>query len=225
MSAAKTARAVGNAAITAAAIIATVIAALMFVPGLLGLDRYVITGGSMSGTFERGALVFERQVPVSDLRVGDIITYLPPSDSGLTELVTHRIVSIEPAAEADGGLIFRTQGDANESVDPWTFSLALDVQPRVEGWLPEVGWVFIALAEPGVRILAIGVPAAIIALLSLRDLVAALRRRTDDVAQPADEVAQPADELSQREDSAIGAVQVPAAYADAPSSRTPVLTP
>ena len=106
MSAVETARAAGNAAITAAAIIATVIAALMFVPGLLGLDRYVITGGSMSGTFERGALVFERQVPVSDLRVGDIITYLPPSESGLTELVTHRIVSIEPGltANADAGL-------------------------------------------------------------------------------------------------------------------------
>src|SRR5690349_1488914 len=191
MSAAKKAKTVGNAAITAAAIVATVIAALMVVPGLLGLDRYVITGGSMSGTFERGALVFERQVPVSDLRVGDIITYLPPSDSGLTELVTHRIVSIEPATALSDGPIFRTQGDANGSADPWTFSLALDVQPRVEGWLPQVGWIFIALAEPGLRILAIGVPAAVIGLLSLRDLLRALRRRQVD--PPRAEDAQVAD--------------------------------
>jgi signal peptidase I len=188
MSAAKTARSAGSAAITVAAVIATVIAALMFVPGLLGLDRYVITGGSMSGTFDRGALLFERQVPVSDLRVGDIITYMPPSDSGLTELVTHRIVAIEPGDAATGGPVFRTQGDANESADPWTFTLALDVQPRVEGWLPQVGWVFIALAEPSVRIIAIGVPAAIIALLSLRDLVRAIRRRDEAVIQPANEI-------------------------------------
>ena len=53
MSAARMLKALGTAAITTAAIIATVIAALMLVPGLMGLDRYVITGGSMSGTFER----------------------------------------------------------------------------------------------------------------------------------------------------------------------------
>lgn len=176
MSAARTARAVGNAAITAAAVIATVIAALMFVPGLLGLDRYVITGGSMSGTFERGSLVFERQVPVDELRVGDIITYLPPADSGLSELVTHRILAIEIIPEQGPARVFRTQGDANATADPWTFTLADTVQPRVEGWVPAVGWIFIALAEPGIRMLAIGVPAAIIALLCLRDLVRATGR-------------------------------------------------
>lgn len=180
MSAVKTFKAVGNAGITAAAVLATVIAALMFVPGLIGLDRYVITGGSMSGTFERGALVFERQVPVSDLRVGDIITYLPPADSGLDELVTHRIVSIEPGQDPAAGLTFRTQGDANADIDPWTFTLQSAVQPRVEGWLPEVGWIFIALSMPAVRMAAIGIPAAIIALLFLRDLLGAVRRRSPD---------------------------------------------
>jgi signal peptidase len=177
MSAATKAKTLGNVGITVAAILALGVAALMFVPGVLGFDRYVITGGSMSGTFERGALVFERQVPVSDLRVGDVITYLPPADSGVTELVTHRISSIEPSPDAVGALMFQTKGDANANVDPWTFTLADTVQPRVEGWVPEVGWIFIALAEPLIRMLAIGVPAAIIAALSLFDLVRATRRR------------------------------------------------
>ena len=97
MSVVTKAKTLGNVGITVAAILALGVAALMFVPGVLGFDRYVITGGSMSGTFERGALVFERQVPVADLRVGDVITYLPPADSGVTELVTHRISSIEPS--------------------------------------------------------------------------------------------------------------------------------
>jgi signal peptidase I len=177
MSAGKTIKLAGNAVITVAAIIATAVAALMLLPGVLGLDRYVITGGSMSGTFERGALVFERQVPVSELRVGDVITYLPPAESGLAELVTHRIISIEPSADGATSPTFQTQGDANESADPWTFQLAESVQPRVEGWLPEVGWIFIALAAPGVRMLVIGAPAAIIALLCLRDLVRGLTAR------------------------------------------------
>lgn len=175
MNAAKLAKRTGDAVVTVAAVIATAVAALMLLPGVLGLDRYVITGGSMSGTFERGSLVFERQVPVSELEVGDVITYLPPAESGVAELVTHRIVSIEPVAPGSDELVFQTKGDANEAADPWTFQLADSVQPRVEGWIPEVGWVFIALAQPGLRMAAIGVPSALIALFCLRDLVLAVK--------------------------------------------------
>lgn len=175
MSATKIVKRTGNAVITVAAVIATAVAALMLLPGVLGLDRYVITGGSMSGTFERGTLVFERQVPVSDLEVGDVITYLPPAQSGVTELVTHRIISIEPAAPGSDQLVFQTKGDANEAADPWTFQLSQPVQPRVEGWLPEVGWIFIALTLPLVRMLVIGLPAAVVALYFLRDLGRAMK--------------------------------------------------
>lgn len=175
MSATRAARRIGSIVITIASVFGMVLVSLMLVPALLGFDRYVITGASMSGTFERGALVFEREVPVADLRVGDIITYLPPKDSGLTELVTHRILSITEDASADGGLLFRTKGDANASADPWTFTLAADTQPRVEGWVPMLGWVFIGLSMPFVRMLAIGIPSAMIAILFLRDFVRALR--------------------------------------------------
>jgi len=181
MSASKTLKAVGNTAVIIAAVVACVIAALMFVPGLLGYDRYVITGGSMSGTFERGSLVFERQVPVEDLNVGDVITYLPPAESGISELVTHRVISITPNPDVSGGLVFKTKGDANASADPWTFTLADTVQPRVLGWIPLVGWIFIALSAPGIRMLAIGIPAAVIALLFLLDFVRGLRRRDEEV--------------------------------------------
>lgn len=176
MSAMKTARTIGSTLAAIAAVVITGIAALMLVPGVLGLDRYVITGGSMSGTFERGALVFEQQVPVDELRVGDVITYLPPENPGVTELVTHRIVSIAEPVQAGGPRVLKTQGDANDSADPWDFTLAGSVQPRVEGWIPDVGWVFIALTDPIVRMLAIGVPAAAIALLFLRDLLRETRR-------------------------------------------------
>jgi len=157
-------------------ILAAGAAALMLVPGLLGLERYVITGGSMSGTFERGALVFEEQVAVDSLAVGDVITYLPPANSGVHELVTHRIVSITENPRVAGQRVLRTQGDANDSVDPWTFTLQSSLQPRVVGWVPAVGWIFIALSIPGIRMLIIGLPAAIIALLFLRDLVTGIRR-------------------------------------------------
>ena len=154
------------------AVIALLLAAAFLVPGLLGFERYVITGESMSGTFERGSLAIAEPVPVEDLAVGDVITYLPPSDSGLSELVTHRIVEID---DSWGAPVFQTQGDANASVDPWLFQLDDPLQARVEFTVPGLGWVFIALADRGTRMVIIGVPAAIIGVLCLRDLIRAWR--------------------------------------------------
>ena len=77
------------------------IAGLMVVPAALGLHRYVILTGSMTGTYDPGSIVFDKQVPTSSLEIGDAITYAPPPGmSPNHELVTHRIVKISPVAEA-----------------------------------------------------------------------------------------------------------------------------
>lgn len=166
-------------------LVVTLGCAAYIVPGLLGYERYVITGGSMSGSIERGSVAFEKPVPVEDLAVGDVITYLPPPDSGVDTLVTHRITAIEPGES--GSTVFSTQGDANPDPDPWTFSLAEGTQPVVEHTAPLVGYAFVALADPQVRMLVVGAPAAVVALLALRDLVAALlptRARRPEVPTP-----------------------------------------
>lgn len=142
-------------------------------PGVLGYERYVITGGSMSGTFEKGSLVLERSVPVGQLHVGDVITYLPPASSGVTTLVTHRIVEI--GASPTGQRVLRTKGDANADVDPWHFSLTAPTQPVVQVAVPRVGWALIALADRQLRMVIVGVPAALVALYSLAQLAFALR--------------------------------------------------
>lgn len=151
----------------------TLASAAYIAPGFFGYERYVITGGSMSGTFEKGSLAFEKQVAVADLTVGDVITYLPPPDSGVSTLVTHRITAIEPGKS--GERVFTTQGDANPHPDPWEFSLTSSTQPVVVQTVPFLGHVFIALANPQVRMLVIGIPAALIALMALKDLVIAVR--------------------------------------------------
>ena len=48
---------------------------LALLPVGLGLERYVITGDSMAPAIDRGSVVLERDVPVSDLRVGDVVTF------------------------------------------------------------------------------------------------------------------------------------------------------
>ena len=150
---------------------ALVLGALMLAPPLLGYERYVITGDSMSGTIGRGSIVYAKAVPVDDLGVGDVITYEPPARKGTDPFlapdgkVTHRIVWI--GRGADGGRAFRTKGDANATADPWRFELRRPTQARVEAHIPLVGYALAALAIRSVRIVLIGIPAALVAVALL----------------------------------------------------------
>ena len=92
-------------------------------PALMGWERYVIVSGSMTGTYDRGSLVFDEVVPTKSLKVGDVITYKPPPKAGPKGLVTHRIVKIFKDPKT-GDRVYRTKGDANPAADPWRFFLA-----------------------------------------------------------------------------------------------------
>jgi signal peptidase len=166
-------------------LVTVLLASLGFVlPSLFGFQRYVVMGGSMTGTYNIGSIVFEKQVPVSRLNVGDIITYLPPADSGVPNLVTHRIRSIDSDPKT-GARIFRTKGDNNPQRDPWTFQLTHQTQPRVSFGVPYAGFLFIALADRHTRMLVIGIPAGLIALFSLVEMARSVRTK-DPQDAPAD---------------------------------------
>ena len=135
-------------------------AAVMLVPAALGFDRYVITGGSMTGAIDRGSIVFAKAVPVSELRVGDVITYTPPAGSGPEGLVTHRIVW--RGRDRQGAPSFRTKGDHNRAADPWRFTLRQPEQARAVFHIPYAGYVLAALGERRLRMLLIGLPALLI---------------------------------------------------------------
>jgi signal peptidase I len=137
--------------------------ALLIAPGLMGWERYVIVSGSMTGTYDRGSLVFDEVVPTKSLKVGDVITYQPPPGAGPKGLVTHRIIKIGHDRKT-GEAYYRTKGDANAAKDPWTFVLSDDEQARVVASVPRVGFVLAALAERQVRMLTVGLPALLIAL-------------------------------------------------------------
>ena len=141
------------------------LAALLLLPAALGYQRYVIVSGSMTGTYDRGSLVYDEEVPVSQLRVGDVITYAPPAGASPEKLVTHRIFAI--GRNADGERSFRTKGDANATPDPWRFTLDKPTQAKVAFSVPYVGYPLAALSIPSVRMLAIGLPALVVALLIL----------------------------------------------------------
>ena len=142
--------------------------ALLVLPAALGWQRYVIVSGSMTGTYDRGSLVLDEVVPVSELREGDVITYRPPAGSGPAGLVTHRIAEI--TTDKLGQRTFRTKGDANDAADPWTFHLPKGEQARVRMGVPHVGFALAALGKRDLRMLIVGLPAGLIALCSLAGL-------------------------------------------------------
>jgi len=158
-------RRLGRWIVTLLCLGALTLAVLMFVPTLLGMQRYVITGGSMTGSIPKGSVIYSRLAPVEQLRVGDVITFRPP---GYTTPVTHRIIAIDPGA--DGRLAFSTKGDFNEAADPWKMNLVGPRQARYVFHIPYVGYLLAGLAIRQVRMVLIGLPALLIAISLLWSL-------------------------------------------------------
>jgi len=148
---------------------------LIVIPVLFGYERYVITGGSMEPTIHKGAVAFDEVVPVTELRAGDVITFVPPESSSP---VTHRINGV--AAGDQGRPVFTTQGDANEYADPWEVSLPGPSQARYSFQIPYLGYLLAALTLRPVRLLVLAGPALVIGvslLLSVwREAMAEVRR-------------------------------------------------
>lgn len=126
---------------------------LALVPTMFGLQRYVVANESMDGGISRGSVVLERRVPISDLEVGDVITYDPPPAAGVDGLVTHRVVWID-------GTHLQTQGDAHNTPDPWLVPLEEPVMSRVVVAIPYVGLPFVAPIGESVWLLVMVVPGA-----------------------------------------------------------------
>jgi signal peptidase I len=157
-----TRRRAGRIATGAAFVIALAAAMLVLVPALIGWQRYAIVSGSMTGTYDKGSLVLDEVVPVSELRVGDVITYMPPRGD---HLITHRISWI--GRDAGSARVFRTKGDANPVADGWTFRLDRETQARVRVGIPYAGYALAALGRRDVRMVLIALPALLIAGFSL----------------------------------------------------------
>ena len=129
---------------TAVSVLCVAVAALVvlgiLLPAVLGLQRYVITGGSMTGTIDKGSVVYARLTPVGQLKVGDIITFVPP---GYPSPDTHRIISITPGK--GGQRVFRTKGDFNKIADPWQITFPQPMQARYFYHIPYVGYLLALL--------------------------------------------------------------------------------
>ncbi|WP_183092320.1 signal peptidase I [Nocardioides stalactiti] len=130
----------------------SVLLAAVVVPRLVGATTYDVQTGSMRPGLPPGTLVVVRPVEPEQIGIGTVVTY--QLVSGEPTVVTHRVVEVG-VNHVTGDRLFRTQGDANDAVDP---GLVRPVQVRGEVWyaVPYVGRLNDLFAgRPGLPLLAV----------------------------------------------------------------------
>ncbi|MGJ3192931.1 signal peptidase I [Paenarthrobacter sp. FR1] len=141
-----------------------VLGALVFLflaigPRVLGYQTSTMLTGSMAPMINPGDVVVTVPTSITDIKVGDVITYHIPVEDQRVE--THRITEI--TATADGGVAVQTKGDANNGIDPWIATLQGETVDKQVATIPYVGNAIRALREPVVmNILMYGAPAILV---------------------------------------------------------------
>lgn len=90
-----------------------VLAIAVLLPRVAGATPYAIMTGSMQPTLPAGTLAVVKPADPDTIGVGTVITY--QLESGRPTVVTHRVVA--QGVNHQGELLFRTQGDANDTPD------------------------------------------------------------------------------------------------------------
>ena len=123
-------------------------------------NAYVVLTGSMLPEIDPKDVVVTKKVDGKDLKVGDIITFIP-SDSRISNIiVTHRILNKYYDATTNK-YTYQTKGDANNTPD---FTLAEDqnIIGKVIFKIPKVGYVQDLLATRGGLIIIVLIPSLIV---------------------------------------------------------------
>lgn len=138
------ARWAGRAAI---AIAVTVFALLAIGPQTGRYRTLTVLTASMQPTFPAGSVVLSVPIPIEEVSVGDVITYSIPVDDH--RVVTHRVVEVLRPG------VVRTQGDANNTVDPWVAELKGQTAWKAQARVPGLGYALEALSGEAARMASV----------------------------------------------------------------------
>lgn len=130
------------------------------------LSRYkteIIVGQSMEPTIPLWSVIVVEPVDPTELRKGDVIVAEPAMLQG--RKVTHRVIEVD--STDDGRPKLRTQGDNNETADPWTITYAGDGY-RVVRHVPHVGWIMAKAQTRVARLFLVVLPVLLILTQVLR---------------------------------------------------------
>jgi len=123
----------------------------------------VVLSGSMAPTLRPGDVILAVSEPDSQVSVGQVLAFHPPSDPDL--VVVHRVVQV---TRRGNEVEIRTQGDDNNAPDQWTAVLEGTSAWRVSWVLPSVGYLAIWATYPWIHLLALLVVIGIVVWEVLR---------------------------------------------------------
>ena len=150
---------------------------------IVGFRVFNVLTGSMSPQYNPGDLIYVKEVPPEEVKVGDPITFVMNED---LDVATHRVVAID--AETSH---FYTKGDANDIVDsPVHFKNLIGV-PQFS--IPLLGYVADFIQNPPGMYITLVVGAALILVIFLPDFIKR-KRMAGSAAETAAETARKATE-------------------------------
>lgn len=152
--------------VTTVLVVMVVILAVMLVGvRLVGLQVYTVLSGSMEPTYHVGSLLYVKTVDTSELKAGDVITFMLDEDT----LVTHRIAEVVPDETDPATVRFRTKGDANDAEDASLVHYKNVVGSPVFS-IPKMGYFANYIQKPPGMYIGISVAALLMVLVFLPDL-------------------------------------------------------
>lgn len=119
---------IGTAAILIASGVLFTAAGLLF---FLHLSVQPVLTGSMRPTFGPGWVVISRSIPVSAVRPGMVVIFVPPGESAS---YAHRVVTVSGTSEHP---VLTTKGDANPAPD---IRHARLIKPRIQEVVAALPW-------------------------------------------------------------------------------------
>lgn len=101
-------KSIWNAASTIIVVLVVIFAVLLVGVRLFGIQVFSVISGSMEPEYHVGSLIYVKDVDPSEIKVGDVITYVLPNETPST----HRVIRIDTEKQR-----FYTKGDANDTAD------------------------------------------------------------------------------------------------------------
>ena len=174
---------------TVLVVLVVLVAVFLMGSRILGFRVFNVISGSMEPTYSVGDLVYVKEVPAEEIKVGDPITFV--LNEQLT-VATHRVERIE---QKEGELYFYTKGDANKDADKSPVHNK-NVVGVVKFSIPLLGYVSDFVQNPPGMYIAIGLGVVFIIAVFLPDMIKS-KREKDAKAHTAEAVSMPFEEAKE----------------------------
>ena len=148
--------------------------------GLFGYKFFIVQSDSMSATdFSAGDVIIVKEVELSTLKAGDIITFISQNPESHGQTVTHKIREV--TVDSEGNIAFKTYGTTTGEDDK---SLATMVIGQYQTRIPKLGYFFSFLRTVPGYIVCILVPFLILIISQAINCVRLFRKyRAEQMAE------------------------------------------